>query len=200
MAIEQLRTKISADLHDDVGSVLTGLAMQTDLIERKVPEKHKEQLQKVSSLSRAAMLQMRDAVWSMDARKDNWGSLIDRIKEFASENLNTKDITYDVSTTGINATQDLPGAIRQNLYLITKEAIANILKHSTASQVVMALHKSKSAILLSIQDNGVTEMNGLTPSGLGLSNMEKRATQLDGKISFDHSNGFLIKVEIPYNL
>lgn len=127
VAIEQLKTKISTDLHDDVGSVLTGLAMQSELIERQVPEENKEQLRKVSSLSRAAMLQMRDAVWAMDARKDNWNSLTDRIKEFASENLQTKEIKCNIQTTGIDQTQELPGAIRQNLYLITKEAIANVL-------------------------------------------------------------------------
>lgn len=200
VAIEQLRTKISADLHDDVGSVLTGLAMQTDLIERKVPEEHKEQLQKVSALSRAAMLQMRDAVWSMDARKDNWGALIDRIKEFASENLSARNIAYALDSNGIDGAKELPGAIRQNLYLISKEAIANILKHSTASQVKIALNKSKTFISLAIQDNGVVEMNGLTPSGLGLSNMKKRAAQLDGSVRFDHTNGFQVTIEIPYNL
>ncbi len=200
IAIEQLRTKISADLHDDVGSVLTGLAMQTDLIERKVPQEHKKQLQKVSSLSRAAMLQMRDAVWSMDARKDNWGALIDRINEFASENLSSKNINYTLESTGIQVDRELPGAIRQNLYLIAKEAIANILKHSTASRVTIELQASKNWISLVIEDNGVVTTNGRSPTGLGLSNMKKRAAQLDGSVGFDHTNGFLVTIEIPYNL
>lgn len=198
VAIEQLRTKISADLHDDVGSVLTGLAMQSELIERQVPEKNKEQLRKISLLSRAAMLQMRDAVWAMDASKDNWASLIDRIKEFAGESLLAKNINYTLHLDDIQLTEELTGAIRQNLYLITKEAIANILKHSNASEVHITLAKSHKSIKLNINDDGVILTNTSSPSGLGLNNMRRRASQLGGTIDFKQDNGFKILVHIPY--
>jgi len=92
IAVEQLRTKISADLHDDVGSLLTGLAMQSEVLGKKAPENIRVKLDRISNLSRSAMLQMRDAVWVMDARKDNWQSLIDRVNEFASEHLGAKEL------------------------------------------------------------------------------------------------------------
>ena len=195
IAVEQLRTKISADLHDDVGSVLTGLAMQTELIARKVPEEYKAHLQKVSTLSRAAMLQMRDAVWSMDSRKDNWGALIDRIREFAGENLNSKNISYILDTKGIEGNQELPGAIRQSLYLITKEAIANILKHSTADNVAIDMSKNKDEIRLSIKDNGIVEKQGT--AGLGISNIKKRIDDLNGVLKININKGYEINIKIP---
>ena len=87
-----LRNKISADLHDEVGTLLTGLAMQSEILERKVPKANQEKLHRISALSREAMLGMRDSVWAMDAQKDFSNSLVDRMNEFANEQLENTGI------------------------------------------------------------------------------------------------------------
>ena len=197
IAVEQLRTKISADLHDDVGSLLTGLSMQTELLARQVPEESKYKLERVSAISKDAMLKMRDAVWAMDARKDNWQSLTDRMNEFASEYLESKEIDYSVQIDNIDLAENLPGGIRQNLYLIFKEAIANVLKHSNADMVKAKLSKTKNTITMLIEDNGQTSDKKGPSAGLGLSNMKLRAEQLNGKLQFSQDSGFSLRLEIP---
>ena len=194
-AVEKLRTKISTDLHDDVGSLLTGLAMQSEMLGKKAPENISQKLERISELSRSAMLQMRDAVWVMDARKDNWQSLIDRINEFASEHLGAKDFLYKLDHTNSSDEEELEGLTRQHLYLIVKEAIANILKHSNADSVRIDLKKSKHNISLTIQDNGSVEEQGT--AGLGVSNMQYRIEELHGELEIKTTNGYQIAVKIP---
>lgn len=196
LAVEKLRTQISADLHDDVGSLLTGLSMQTEILAKQVPEEQKFKLERVSAISKDAMLKMRDAVWAMDARKDNWQSLTDRMNEFAIENLQTKDIAYTLDVNNIELSKAMQGAVRQNLYLIFKEAIANVLKHSNATKVNVHLKKHKNNFIMDIADNGSSQKK-LSKAGQGLTNMTLRATQLLGNLNYRNDNGFKITVAIP---
>lgn len=196
IAIERLRTQISADLHDDVGSLLTGLSMQTELLARQVPETQKLKLERVSNISKEAMLKMRDAVWAMDARKDNWQSLTDRMNEFAAETLQIKNIDYSLNTGNVKLSKAMQGAVRQNLYLIFKEALANILKHSNATMVNVEIKKNKNTFILAIADNG-SSIKELSKAGQGLTNMTLRATQLSGTLAYKNDNGFMITVTIP---
>ena len=194
-AVEKLRVKISADLHDDVGSLLTGLAMQSEILGKNAPDNLANKLDRISELSRSAMLKMRDAVWVMDARKDNWQSLIDRINEFASELLGAKDLRYQLKHANRSNEEEMEGATRQHLYLVVKEAVANIIKHSNADSVEIDLSKNKSEILLSIKDNGKVEKQ--ESAGLGISNMKHRIEELSGKLEVNTTNGYEIAIKIP---
>ncbi len=69
--VQQLRNKISRDLHDDVGSMLTGLAMRSELIAAQETEAKRDPLQELANMSRSAMSRMRDLVWIMDDKRDN---------------------------------------------------------------------------------------------------------------------------------
>ena len=85
--LEELRVKISSDLHDDVGSMLSALAMQAELLEMKASETNKPRASRIAEMSRDAMALMRDTVWAIDARKDKWESLVDRLNEHAYDTL-----------------------------------------------------------------------------------------------------------------
>ncbi len=195
LAIEQLRTKISSDLHDDVGSILTGLAMQSEILAVSSSEEDKIRLSRINHLSRNAMSTMRDAVWAMDNRKDNWQSLIDRMHEFATEILETKNISYSISPENLNTMEDLDSEIRQNLYLIFKEAITNVVKHSSATNVNIKIEGRKDKFRMVIADNGYVkfkEKNGI--AGLGLSNMKLRAIKIDADFKIEEKDGFTISL------
>ena len=187
-AIDELRTKISIDLHDDVGSILTGLSMQSEMLKLKVDDKNKPKIAKISSLSKEAMLRMRDIVWAMDSRKNNWQSLIDRMYEFASETLEYKNINYTITIDNEIETENLNNVVRHSLYLIYKEAITNIIKHSNANTVLIEIKNRK----MEIYDNG-TEIYD-NKAGLGLSNMKMRAKEINGDIEIDKKNGFRVTI------
>lgn len=192
--IDNIRTKISIDLHDDVGSILTGLSMQSEILEQKATKEDKAKLHRMSELSRSAMLRMRDAVWAMDSRKNNWESLIDRMNEFAAETLELKSIEYYIKHHNITLDKSITNIMRQNLYLIYKEAVTNIIKHSDANYVAIELNEHHGQVELLIKDNGSIKPKFST-SGLGLSNMKHRADQINCNLEIKKEQGFTIHLK-----
>lgn len=200
LAMERLRTRISSDLHDDVGSILSGLAMQTELLEANANENDKRRLHKIASISRSAVSQMRDLVWSIDSRRETVADLIERMRELAEELLLTKGIAFQLDDTHIkNPKKKLPAQTKQHLFLIYKEAIHNIVKHSDATSVEVKIMNTGSNCKFSIQDNG-SEKRAYKSSGLGLANMKMRAEQLKAQLNFNHDDGFGIHLDLPFQM
>ena len=199
LKIERIRVRISSDLHDDVGTLLSGLAMQSEILELTAPEKTKPKLQRISELSRSAMSRMRDTVWAIDARKDKLENLIDRMREHAEETLIPKDILLALEVDQLALSKNIPSQIRQALYLIYKEAITNCAKHSKGDKVSVRLQKfGPKGLEMSIHDNGEVQQKAYQTTGLGMSNMRMRAEQVGGTFQVDTSQGFLITVQIPH--
>ena len=185
-----VRTKISSDLHDDVGSILTGLAMQTEVLALTAKKEDKDKLQRIGELSRSAMGRMRDTVWAIDSRKDKIENLLDRMREFAEETLESKEIVYDFKIENIDKTKIIAADQRQNIYLIFKEAITNVIKHSNGDKVEIILKNQGADFIMKIKDNGLFKDKSYKTTGLGMSNMQRRAKQLGGHISLKKENGF----------
>ena len=192
--IEQLRIKISSDLHDEVGSILSGLAMQSEIMEFTASEDQKEKLHHLATMSRNALASMRDTVWALDARKDNWQSLMDRLYEHANETLSVKDIAFQMELSGMETQETLPLNFRQNLYLIAKEAITNTAKYSNGTQMTIQISKNEEGLNVKIHDNGQVDTANMNTSGLGLSNMKLRAERMGGSLAIDTQEGFAIVV------
>lgn len=197
LKIERMRVKISSDLHDDVGTILSGLAMQSEILELTAPEKTKPKLQRISALSRSAMSHMRDTVWAIDARKDKLENLLDRMREHAEETLTPKDILFDLQIDQLALTKNMPSHIRQHLYLLYKEAITNIAKHSNATKVTVKLQKfGNHGLEMRIHDNGEVKQKNYKTTGSGLANMRMRAEQIGGTFDIDTSDGFSIIIQL----
>ena len=194
-ALEALRIKISSDLHDDVGSILSGLAMQSQVMSYEMPEDKRKPMLELSDMSREAMERMRDTVWAIDARKDKYENLIDRMRDFAEKTLERKNITHDFNMSGLDGKKFISPEVRQNIYLIFKEAITNIIRHANAQHVVINFSQESDRVVLSIHDNGTIQLSG-SPDGQGISNMKMRAAKIGGKLSISSENGFHIVLEI----
>ncbi len=196
-ALERLRLKISSDLHDDVGSLLSGLAMQTEILELNAREEDKPKLQKIADVSRQAISQMRDLVWSIDTRRETVADLIERMHELAEDVLLQKDISYTIHHKTINMNRNLTINVKQNLFFIYKEALTNITKHANASIVTVEFKNKFDYCDVIIKDNGVGN-KGVPSTGLGLANMIMRAEKMNAHISFKSKNGFRIKIKLPF--
>ncbi|MES2778186.1 MAG: two-component regulator propeller domain-containing protein [Bacteroidota bacterium] len=192
---EALRTKISSDLHDEVGSTLSGLAMQSQMMTYTAPAGQKEALTEISNMSREAMDQMRDIVWAMDSRKDKLENLVDRMRAFAEKCLGLKNMTHDFMIENIDAKRFINAEKRQAIYLVFKEAITNIIKHSDAGHVFIKFAFVKSGLYLLIHDNG-SRKQAINSDGLGLSNMKMRAEKIGGKLTTGYDNGFVVELTV----
>lgn len=189
--LASLRTKISSDLHDDVGTILSGLAMQSQMLTFSAKEEQKAPLLEISQMSRDAMERMRDTVWAMDSRKDKFENLVDRMRDFAEKNLAAKNMTHEFTVTDIDSKKFINPEKRQAVYLIFKEAVTNIVKHSNGSHVIIHFAYKKNSLHLSIHDNG-TEKPVSNSDGLGMSNMKMRAKKIGGTLSATYQNGYAV--------
>ncbi len=192
LKIERMRVQISSDLHDDVGTLLAGLAMQSEALELTAPEKDKSKLKRISEISRNAMAHMRDTVWAIDARKDKLENLLDRMREHAEETLTPRDIRFDIQVDNLSLKQNLPTNIRQNIYLLYKEAITNAAKHTNGDMVTVSLKKTGEGFEMRICDNGQVEEKGYKTTGLGTSNMQMRAEKIGGNLEITREDGFCV--------
>jgi signal transduction histidine kinase len=190
--MERLRVKISSDLHDEVGTLLSGLAMQTEVLELTARTEDKNKLHRIAELSRSAMLNMRDTVWAIDARKDKFENLLDRMREHAEETLTPRNFRFDMAVEGLDLKKSIPVDVRQNLYLIYKEAITNIAKHSNGDVVKVKLARTGDGFEMRISDNGQVKEKRYKTTGLGLSNMQLRAERLGGSLEVAMINGYCV--------
>ncbi len=198
LRLEQLRTKISSDLHDELSGLLTGIAIQSEimLLDTK-DQKRSEKLQRMASSSRKAISKMSDVIWSVDSRKDKIQNLIDRMQEHVEEILLPLGFTYQLDVGSINPQARISPTIRQEVYFIFKEAINNIAKHSNGDRVEIFLGNKTTGFLLSIWDNGTGSDIQQKSISNGIVNMRMRAHRIDGELHLKNGVGFTVLLRRP---
>ncbi len=198
--IERMRVRIASDLHDDVGASLTEIALQSDFLQAiSIHSELKKSLSQIGHQCRKIVTALDDIVWSIDARNDTLGDLTDRMQDYilnVLEPLNFQ-IIYDFEQ--LKMENHIPVNVKENLYLIFKEAVNNIAKYSNGNKVVITITAEKNYFELRIFDNGD---KGTKPkkSGHGLRNMHMRAQRMNGKVDIDTKNGFTILLSGNLNI
>ncbi|HEX9252073.1 MAG TPA: ATP-binding protein, partial [Ignavibacteriaceae bacterium] len=141
----------------------------------------------ISELSRQLVDNMSDIVWVVNPSRDSLHDLILRLKDTYSELLNSMGILF--RTKNLEKLQDvkLPMDVKQNLYLIFKEAINNSIKHSNCKQIILESNLRNDVLEISLSDDGNGFDESKIAKGNGLKNMENRATQIKGRIKIKSS-------------
>lgn len=212
LRMERLRMKLSSDLHDEVSGLLSGIAMQSDMLRMMSDDQNlKPRLKTIGEASRKAMSKMSDVIWSIDSRKDRLEDLIERMHVHADEVLLPIDIRYDFKVGKMERQQKIPANIRQDIYFIYKEAINNIAKHSQATKVNIQMENLGPLFQLTISDNGaaipvavlenesrgkIINVRRRRKSGQGLTNMKMRAQRLKAEIKIAKDNGFQVQLQM----
>ncbi|KAA5532374.1 hypothetical protein F0919_16415 [Taibaiella lutea] len=194
--LSNLRERIASDLHDDVGSLLTRITMNSDNLRHNLntPEQNVSKLSKISSLSRYAASSMNDILWTIDSRNNFTGNLADRIREHADEMLLplSIEIVFDIE---VGTKKIISSEKRQALYLIFKESINNIVKHSKATRVNITFIYNNQCLLLRIENNGFNANEKVAYKGQGLRNIKMRADRIHASSTIKNENDHFI-VEI----
>jgi anti-sigma regulatory factor (Ser/Thr protein kinase) len=196
--IQHLRTRIASDLHDDVGSSLVRITVLADAIKREGnPGNTSEQLGAIAGISRGAVSTMKDVVWSIDARNDTMGGMIQYMQEHLHNMLMPANIDFELTHNGIAGQEKLAMNFRQNVYLTFKEAINNVVKHSGASKVKVDLHKENGLFVMKIEDDGRGINAAKNGNGQGLYNMKLRAGRLKADFDIQSEKGVTITLKVP---
>jgi ligand-binding sensor domain-containing protein/two-component sensor histidine kinase len=194
LAIEQLKTKIASDLHDNVGAGLTEISILSEVATQKLNrnvEENSKEIKNISNISRELVDNMSDIVWVVNPQRDSLYDLIIKLKDSYNEFLNTVGISFQVKN--IDKTDDvhLPMDYKQNLLMMFKEATNNAIKHSNCKKITLEANVRNDVIELILTDDGIGIDDNTKKSGNGISNMENRAKKLGGrmKLRSEHEEG-----------
>lgn len=204
--LERVRTRIATDLHDDIGSSLTQIAILSEVSRQRVNGNENglgDALAQIANTSRDLVDSMGDIVWAINPKRDRLRDLSQRMREFTSEVFTTRDIEFRFQGSAQNDDIKLDADVRRQLYLICKEAVNNVARHAQCSAAEVLFAVNDGHLVLVVQDNGQgLAGNGSRPHsgrGNGLDSMRARASALGGKfeITSQPQQGTTVKLTLP---
>jgi signal transduction histidine kinase len=197
--MERMRVRIASDLHDDIGSNLSSIALITEMVRQKIPEQPQEhsQLLEVIHAARHTADALKDIVWIIDPEHDKWDDIVLRMKDAAASLLKGIDYTFECDGT---LPSTLKMEFRRNLLLIYKESLHNIVKYARATSVRLKIAQDDGFLHLSISDNGIGFDEATVAKGNGLVNLRKRSMQIDGSISVVSHPGQGTKIDLKVKI
>lgn len=175
--LQVIRDEISRDLHDDVGASLSNINILNELAIRNTnnPIKANEYLKRAGEDIQHVSESLHDIVWNINSKYDDLNNLFIRMKRYAADMMDGKNIMYNITFPENTANLKLSMDKRKDLYFIFKEAVNNLVKYSEATQVNISMIISKEKIKLNITDNGKGFATENIIMGNGLHNMQHRA-------------------------
>lgn len=186
LALERLRSKIAADLHDNMGASLTEISILSEVSARSLQDEIqvKRNLQKIGDTARSLIDGMSDIVWLVNPKQDSLYDLMLRLKDVFNDMFVSKGITFRTNDLHFLEQVHLPMEYRQQLFLLFKEAIHNSIKHSECTEIQLQAALQDKMLEMTLTDNGsgwsrTNESNG---NGHGLDNMQRRARAIGGQL------------------
>jgi signal transduction histidine kinase len=201
--LQEQRLKISRDLHDNIGSQLTFIISSIDnlkFISKDANTKLKDKLASISSFTSGTIYELRDTIWAMNKNTISVEDLHSRILSFIEKaKIAVPELEFEILYT-VDKNTSFSSLVGMNLFRVIQEAINNTIKYADASKVKIHLKKDFQNFVISIIDNGKGFNINKVDLGNGLSNMEKRMSEIDAKVSINSKEkiGTEIKLEIPF--
>ena len=197
-AIEKERTRIATDMHDDFGANLSRIKFLSEKmqVKNRGDDTLQTDLNKISTYSDEMAEKMGEIVWALNQRYDSLEDLVSFSRAWASEYLQDKDIRFQFIAYDY-ADRKIQGEVRRNIFLIIKEALHNVVKHSGAT-VVTINFEYREQLHVTIHDNGKgIDVSTMRPFANGVENMKKRMESVGGSFSIRKDEGTLIDISAP---
>lgn len=202
---EDLRSRISRDIHDEVGATLSGVALFSEIAKQKMSE-HREKdaqeyLEHISVNSKEMVEKMSDIIWTINPKNDSFERIIFKLQSYMMNLCSGKSIQAHYSIDEEIRHFSFSMQERKNIYLLVKEAINNAVKYSGATNIYFSMQKERQWIKIEVKDDGKgfssTEIN----EGNGIANMKARAKELDGSLVIDSlpGNGTSIQLQAKFH-
>jgi signal transduction histidine kinase len=197
-AIDRERMRIARDMHDEVGTSLTQIALLAELAKADPAEEQADRLDVVARISRQAVVALDELVWSVNPSNDTLTHLLSYACGLASETLAEFGIAAEIQRPATVPPVAVGVDFRRNVLMIVKEAITNVIKHADARRVTVRIVASERRLMIEITDDG----RGLPPpprQDSGLANIRQRATDLGGSCLIEAApgGGTGIRLDLP---
>jgi signal transduction histidine kinase len=191
-AQQEERERISADMHDELGSGMTAIRLMSEIARNKMQGNAiPPELGKISASANDVLNKMNAIIWSMNHNNDTLDSLLSYIRTYANEFFENTSIRCRVFIPERVQDIEISGVKRRNIFLCVKETLHNIVKHSKASQVAIRIQIDEE-LQIEISDDGVGMDNEkISHFGNGLKNMKRRMENLGGHYEIRSDEGTL---------
>ncbi len=205
LEIERLRTRISADLHDDIANNLSSIATFSGLIEiEQAADNHEHSAQlltRIRELAEDSVGSIRDIIWAINPATETLSSLLLRLRDrlVASCRIHQVELRFEYPALGELPDNNLAPEQRQHLWLLFKEVINNTFKHAQASQMTFSAEFANNRLNVSFADDGCGFDMSAQNEGNGLITMRMRAQKLGGELTTDSGpgRGTTVRISVP---
>ena len=186
-ALDRERSRIARDLHDDLGSRLSHIAIMAD---RAASATNGHAGRRIAMAARDAVRTMDELVWAVNARNDTVESFAYYIARFAEEHVNAAGLRCRLALPPDLPPRPLAANVRRHLFLACKEAVTNAVKHAHASEIHLGLEVDGRRLVVEIRDDGQGLLpNAMDPTGNGLKNLRERMDAAGGTLTIDSTQG-----------
>jgi len=209
--LERVRTRIAADLHDDIGSSLTKIVILSDVAQQRASEYGpgmSESLDAITEISNELVEAMSDIVWAINPQKDQLRELSHRMRRFASDIFTARNIRFQFHAPQSEQDVQLGANLRREVFLIFKESVNNIVRHSQCTEARAEFFTEDGHLTLNISDNGrgfdpahirTEVLRSSARGGRGLGSMKQRAAELGGEFNVTSclERGTTVSLNVP---
>jgi signal transduction histidine kinase len=204
LELERVRTRIASDLHDDIGAALSRIAVLSEVARHEAGGGNSvvaTRLSVIAGAAREVLDSMNEIVWAINPHHDRVHGLAQRMRRFASDVLTARGILLSFHAPGEERVLRLGADVRRHVFLIFKEAINNVLRHSGATEANVEMRVDGNRLVVTIRDNGRGFDVSAVHDGNGLVNMRERARTMDGhlEISSGAGSGTVVTLAVALN-
>lgn len=201
-AIEKERNRIARDMHDDLGSGLTKIAILSEVAKTQLQEKEMAtvQLENISYSSRELVDNLQNIIWVLNPQNDSLDNLSAYIREYALKFFDSTDVVVRFDYPPEIPSVKLSEEQRRNIFMVIKETLNNIAKHSGCSIVTITLSVNRNRVQIDIKDDGKGfETSSVRQFANGLNNMKQRMEQINGSYEIKSSvnKGTVTTLKVP---
>lgn len=193
------RSRISADMHDELGSGVTAIRLMSELAKRRLPGQSVPEIEKISTSAGELMDKMNTIIWSMNATNDSLANLIAYMRAYAIEHFENSPILCTVDVPPSIPEIEISGEKRRNIFLVVKEALNNAMKHSRSTRIDIRI-RVQDELYIEVHDFGQgIQTDKMRQFSNGLTNMQRRMESIGGNIWIKNENGTTVGLSCPYN-
>jgi signal transduction histidine kinase len=192
-AQQEERDRISADMHDDLGSGMTAIRLYSELAKKKLDSQQVPEIDRISTYANDLLNKMNAIIWTMSSSNDTLGNLISYIRGYTVEYFDNTGIDCKFTIPENIPAIEVAGEKRRNIFLTVKETLNNALKHAACTQVHLSFEVQESGMNILLHDNGKgIDLNNLREFGNGLKNMTKRMNRVGCDFKIENKEGTLV--------
>jgi signal transduction histidine kinase len=192
-AKQEERNRISADMHDELGSGVTAIRLMSEIVKTKMKGQTLPEIDKISYSANDLLNKMNTIIWTMTSTNDSVQSLVAYIRAYTVEFFDNTGIDCQFYIDPDISAAELSGEKRRNIFLSVKESLNNVAKHSMASKVSLAIDTNENILRIKIADNGRgIDQDKISQFSNGLRNMKRRIESIYGDFIIENKQGTTI--------